>query len=314
MNIIEVLDISKSFKYQKQKIAALDHVSLYVKKGEIFGLLGPNGAGKTTLLNIMTGMLTQDEGEIKIFGKPMERNSFEKMNYVSGDSRFHWVLSPKSILDFYGRVYDIEKLERKERISKLMQFFGLERVAERKFSDLSTGERMRLVFAKSLLNYPKILLLDEPTLGLDPDIAVKLRKEIARINKKFKTTILLTSHYMHEVEQLADRIAFMHQGKIIDTGTVQKVKMKNVYDYSLIVKAGKIPNKSPLLKNGFKINKNKKRTDAKGVYTLSKTLKEEDDLSRAIDFLSKNGVKINDIEVKKPSLEDYFIKLAGGKS
>ncbi|MBI4162865.1 MAG: ABC transporter ATP-binding protein [Candidatus Aenigmarchaeota archaeon] len=301
MNIIQVANISKSFKYQKSRVKALDNVSLYVKKGEIFGLLGPNGAGKTTLLNIMTGMLLQDEGEINIFGKPLSRETFEKMNYVSGDSRFHWVLSPKSILDFYGRVYAIEKNERSERIAKLMQFLGLERVAERRFSDLSTGERMRLVFAKSLLNYPKILLLDEPTLGLDPDIAVRLRKEIARINKKFKTTILLTSHYMHEVEQLADRIAFMHQGKIIDTGTVQKAKMKNVYDINLIVKVGGISKKDLLLKNGFKINKN----------VLSKSLKSEDDLNKAIHFLSKNKVKINDIEIKKPSLEDYFIKLAG---
>ncbi len=304
MNVIEIVNVSKSFKYQKSKIAALDHVSLHVKKGEIFGLLGPNGAGKTTLLNIMTGMLAQDEGEINIFGKCLSRETFEKMNYVSGDSRFHWVLSPKNILDFYGRVYNIEKNERQERISKLIDFFGLERVIDRKFSDLSTGERMRLVFAKSLLNYPKILLLDEPTLGLDPDIAVRLRKEIARINNKFKTTILLTSHYMHEIEQLADMISFMYQGKIIDTGTVQKVKMKHTHAYNLIVKAGRIINKQPLLKNGFRVNNN----------LITKVLKEEDDLSKAIDFLSKNGVKINDIEVKKPSLEDYFIKLSGGKA
>src|SRR3989338_4776833 len=150
MNVVELLSVSKSFKYQKRKIAALDHVSLHVKKGEIFGLLGPNGAGKTTLLNIMTGMLTQDEGEIKIFGKPLTREAFEKMNYVSGDSRFHWVLSPKSVLDFYGKIYNIEKKEKQERISKLVDFFGLERVIDRRFSDLSTGERMMLVFAKSL--------------------------------------------------------------------------------------------------------------------------------------------------------------------
>ena len=160
---------------------------------------------------------------------------------------------------------------------------------------------MRLVFAKALLNKPKIILMDEPTLGLDPDMALSLRKEIKRINRKFGTTILMTSHYMQEVEYLADRIAFINNGKIIDIGTISGVKKSRFFNYDVIIELSDMKNKdnTVLSRAGFKIKGNK----------IYKTLPLSEDVGETLELLVKKGFKIKDIEIKKPSLEDYFIKM-----
>ena len=124
-------------------------------------------------------------------------------------------------------LYGIKRKERTERIRELVRLFGLENVMRSKFDVLSTGERMKLAFAYALMHRPKLLLLDEPTLGLDPDAAITVRKEIKRINRELKTTIVLTSHYMHEVEQLARRIAFVNKGEVTDLGTLAAIKKKH---------------------------------------------------------------------------------------
>ena len=227
--MIEIKNVSKMFKSDGKKFHALDDVSFSVQKGEIFGLLGPNGAGKTTLINILTGLLVPDEGTISVLGKDVVRHRndiLERMNAVSGDSKFHWLLTSKEILKFYFSAYNVPKHERQERMQHLVEMFEIGGIMNKKFSWLSTGERMRLILAKSLINRPEVLLLDEPTLGLDPDIAIKTRNLILEVNKKYKTTILLTSHYMKEVEELCDRIAFIHKGKITDIGKIKDLKRR----------------------------------------------------------------------------------------
>ena len=233
MSILKVNNISKKFSSGGKEFFALKNVSLEIKKGEIFALLGPNGAGKTTLINCMTNILIPDSGTVEIFGKSVTTETIEKINVVSGETRFHEALQPKDILFFYGMLYGIENIEKTSK--NLLKFFDIERVAKTRFSSLSTGERMRLIFAKAMLNKPKILLLDEPTLGLDPSFSINLRKEIKRINKKFKTTILLTSHYMNEVQELSNRVAFIYKGQIIDINKTKDIKTKytNLEDYFL---------------------------------------------------------------------------------
>lgn len=304
-NAIEINNISKQFRQGKNIVKALDNVNFQIKNGEIFGLLGPNGAGKTTLLNIITNMLTPDSGNALIFGKDprIDRNIIENLSFASGDTRFHWVLKVKDILKFYGMSYGIPKQERNARIKKLTEFFGISALMDNRFDSLSTGERMRLVFCKTLLNNPKILLLDEPTLGLDPDIAIRLRREIKRINKERGTTILLTSHYMLEVEQLCNRIAFINKGRIIDIGKISEVKQKHFSTYELIVEVDRIMLRSMLEDMDFTIEGN----------ILKKTLKNKEDFNKYIQNLQKNNFKILNIEIKRPSLEDYFIKALGEK-
>lgn len=230
MHAIEIRNVSKKFRVLGKEFYALNNVSLDIKHGEILALVGPNGSGKTTLLNVITGLLIPDAGYVKLLGKDvMKTDVIEDVGFVSADARFHWALSVKDVLNFYGIVYGISKGKREKRISELADFFGLENLLRRRFDGLSTGERMRLSFAKALLNRPKVLLLDEPTLGLDPDISVKLRKEIRHINKTFGTAILLTSHYMKEVHQLAVRIAFILHGEIKDVRSTRGIDLDKYF-------------------------------------------------------------------------------------
>ncbi|MBI2579763.1 MAG: ABC transporter ATP-binding protein [Candidatus Aenigmarchaeota archaeon] len=227
--MIEINSVTKKFKSSGKEFHALDSVNFGIKRGEIFGLLGPNGAGKTTLINILTGLLVPDEGTVRIMGKDVTRHRndvLERMNAVSGDSKFHWLLTSKEILRFYFSAYNIPKEKREEKTRSLAGMFEIEGIMNKKFAWLSTGERMRLILAKSLINDPEVLLLDEPTLGLDPDIAIKTRKLILDVNRRYGTTILLTSHYMKEVEEMCGRIAFIHRGRIIDIGKIKDIKRR----------------------------------------------------------------------------------------
>ena len=305
MNVIEISNVSKKFKYRGKDFFAVKDASFSVGKGEIFGLLGPNGAGKTTLLNMIVGILVEDSGSIRIFGKDVNKDVgiLEKVSSISGETRFHWGLRTNDVLTFYSMLYGLSKSEREKRMKNLIKFFGLEDFLYRKFGYLSTGERMRLVFAKALLNYPTLLILDEPTLGLDPDIAIKVRREIKRVNRKFGTTIILTSHYMHEVEELCDRIAFINKGKIVDIGTINKMKSRQFSTYQIKIKVRKVKDRKFLLSKGFKISGN----------LLQKDVDTDEDISGMISLLVERKMDILDIETKKPTLEDYFVKVIGGK-
>ncbi|MBI2667937.1 ABC transporter ATP-binding protein [Candidatus Woesearchaeota archaeon] len=305
MYAIEVNNVTKKFVYEGKEFYALNNVSFNVKEGEIFGLLGPNGAGKSTLLNMMINMLHPDNGSIKVLGvNPNEdRNVLGKISFLSGESRFHWALKPIDIMNFYAKAYGLKKSERIKKINELVDLFEIKDIMNKKYDFLSTGERMRLAFAKCLINNPKLLLLDEPTLGLDPDISTKVRKEIKRMNKELKKTILLTSHYMHEVELLSNRIAFMNKGRILDVGKVKDVLSKHFSTYNLIVILKEIKNKSYLNNLGFKI-KGKK---------ITKEIFSGEDIDEILSSLTSK-YKIVDLKLDRPTLEDYFVqKSRGGK-
>ena len=301
MNVVEIDNVSKKFKYSGREFFAVKDVSFSVGKGDIFGLLGPNGAGKTTTLNMIIGILVPDSGRIRIFGKDAQKDVgvLETMSLTSGGSQFHGNLKARDIMNFYGRMYGIEKRERERRISRLVKFFGLESFLERKFWYLSTGQKMRLTFAKAMLNYPKLLLLDEPTLGLDPDIAIRMRDEIKRINRKFGTTIVLTSHYMSEVEQLCNKIAFIDKGSIIDMGITEKVKLKQFSTYDVFISVKEVKKRHILEKYGFHISGN----------ILRNKLPTGENISEMLSFLVRNGLTVMNVETRKPTLEDYFVKM-----
>jgi len=208
---------------KRRAVKALNGISLEVKKGEIFGVLGPNGAGKTTLMNILMGLIIPDEGKIEILGvNPADDKKMglkRRMNMCSGNANFPWCMSVKEILNFYSMIYAIEGRERKRKIEGLIEVSGLGVYRDVRFDELSTGNKQKLSLAKSLLNDPEVLLLDEPTIGLDPDISYKIREYILKLHASTGITIILTTHYMKEAEELCGRIAFIKEGMIKASGT-----------------------------------------------------------------------------------------------
>lgn len=230
MAIIEITGIKKTYRsgfFGSRGTQALQGVSLSIEKGEIFGMLGPNGAGKSTLMNILMGLLIPDEGRAVIDGldvtKKFPMALKRKMNMCSGNPNLPWSLTVKEMMKFYSMLYGIPSKEAREKSELLIRETGLEKYADSRFDELSTGNKQKLALAKSLLNDPEILLLDEPTLGLDPDISQKTRAFIKKIHEERKVTILLTSHYMKEVEELAGRVAFIKDGKIAAMGTKEEL-------------------------------------------------------------------------------------------
>jgi len=229
---IEIENLHKTFKrgiLRPQFTHALKGINLKIRKGEIFCLLGPNGAGKTTLLNILSLLLYPDKGKIKFFNQDIfkSENSLKaRLNMCSGNPNFPWTLTIYEILNFYGKLYGLKGKKLKERINFYCELLEIENFLNKRFEELSTGTKQRLALAKSLLNEPELLFLDEPTAGLDPDIALKIRNIIKKIHLEKKPTIILTTHYMAEAEMLAEHIAFIKNGEILAEGTPKELKEK----------------------------------------------------------------------------------------
>ena len=215
--------ITKNLTKNYKNIKALDGVSVFVNEGELYGLLGVNGAGKTTLIKILTGLTKCDEGEVNILGLDLSKiDEIKKIIDISPqETSIALNLTVKENLIFFAKLYEMED---KEYLNRIIHSFGLEEVINRKAKTLSGGWKRRLSIAIGLISRPKILFLDEPTLGLD----VISRRELWKIisSLKGKMTIILTSHYLEEIESLCDRVALMSKGKVLEEGTIEEIKYK----------------------------------------------------------------------------------------
>ena len=300
--VIEVSNLSKSYGRGSKRTVAVDGVSFNVHPGEIFGLLGPNGAGKSTIINVLVGIIMPDGGSVRVLGMDPSREKtrlFQEINVVLGNSDFHNKETPRSVLNYHGRLCGLAGQILAERVRALIRSFGLEDVADRNFESLSTGERMKLALAKSLINNPKLLFMDEPTIGLDPEAAAGMRGIIRQL-KEEGVSIVLSTHYMHEAEELCDRVAFIFRGRILDTGTVEHLKAK---EFSKIV-----------LRVDVKLAHRPLWLSSNGYATLTPTrivkeIPKEDAVVSELIQLNDAGFVIKSFEVKKPSLEDYFIRM-----
>jgi len=240
LHSIEVRDISKSFikeksigklirhPFKKEIICALNCVSLTVKKGEFFGLLGTNGAGKTTLLKILSTLIIPDSGTVFVNGYDVvnqEADVKRQIGLIHSDERsFFWRLTGKQNLAFFASLYGLEGKAAKEKIDELLTLVDLYDARNSRFDGYSSGMKHRLSIARGLLNNPSILLVDELTTGIDPVGAMKIRDFLKQLSKKMGKTILLTTHDMHEAEELCDRIAILNKGEIKAIGTASEIK------------------------------------------------------------------------------------------
>ena len=212
--------MTKFFK----SLRAVNCVSFEMYPGEILGLLGPNGAGKTTIIHMLLGLTTPTQGTIKIFGKDLRHRReeiAEKINFSSTYVSMPNSLTVKECLSIFATLYRVKKKE--DRIREVLRCFEIESIKNKLVRHLSSGQQTRLNLAKSLINNPKILFLDEPTASLDPDIADKTRNLLKSIKRENNLSILYTSHNMKEMEEMSDRLIFLHKGEIIATGKPKEV-------------------------------------------------------------------------------------------
>ena len=222
---LEVKNLIKKFK----STVAVNNISFEIKKNDTLGLLGPNGCGKTTSIGMMLGLITPTSGEIFIDGiKLNSKNRIELlslMNFASPYIELPKKLTVKQNLEVYARLYGVSN--KKERIEELTEDLNLNKFLDKKTGELSSGQKNRVSLAKSLINKPKLLFLDEPTASLDPDVGDFVREYLEKYKNNNELTILLASHNMKEVERLCNNIIMMKQGKIVDQGTCDELITKH---------------------------------------------------------------------------------------
>lgn len=308
---IEAGGVIKYFNENGGKATVLDRVSLKVGRGQIFGLLGPNGAGKTTLINIFSGLLHADAGRIRVLGldpKTEREKLAGKINICSGNSSFFVLFTPRELLRYYGLLYGINFMALESRIDRLVQELGITDFQDKQFQSLSTGMKQKVALAKSLINEPELLFLDEPTLGLDVEVARDIRQYITRLATEKKTTILLTSHYLFEVEELCGRIAVINRGALVAEGTADEIKGMTNVGTTVVVAAKekckstkfleKIPGVNLVSVGGREI-----------VVYLGNVRSSHILIEKIISSLRKEGVDVVDFEVRKATLEEAFMRL-----
>lgn len=300
--IVEVKNLVKSFG----TFTAVNNLSLHIKEGEILGLLGPNGAGKTTTIQMLLGVMDQTKGEIFYFGKQFTKHREEILKQINFSSTYismPWQFTVMEILEIYARLYEIP--DKKKRISKLLTEFEIEHLQKKQFTMLSAGEKTRLMLTKAFLNYPKVILLDEPTASLDPEIAVRIREFLKKEKEEYNVSMLLTSHNMSEVEEMCDRVMIMNHGKIIAEDTPEKLA-RSISDCTIELL---IPKDFEKAKIYFQ-NKNISFIQKRKVFYIRVN---EQEIATFLMQLAKENVHYQEISIDKPDLEDYFLQAIGEK-
>ncbi len=217
----KALHIEELVKRYETGVEALRGVSLDIEPGELFGLLGPNGAGKSTLIHCTTGLAQPTSGTIQVFGHDATGDygaARQAVGLAPQELNLDWFLTVEETLDYHAGYFGMPKRERRERTAELLETFSLTEKREERTRTLSGGMKRRLILARAVMHRPHLLILDEPTAGVDVELRLELWHYVQRINQE-GTTILLTTHYLEEAEQLCDRIAFIAEGKIVGEGT-----------------------------------------------------------------------------------------------
>jgi ABC-2 type transport system ATP-binding protein len=305
MPLLEIRDLRKRYG----AVEALKGLSLDLERGEFFGLLGPNGAGKSTTINILLGLILAESGSIRIFDQDFVTHHTairRRMNVAAAFTSLSGVLTVRENLRVYGNIYGVKRLNAK--IDELLERFEITDLANRKLHYLSSGQHTRVTLCKGLINDPELLLLDECTVGLDPDIAEKTRRALQQFQQEQHTTVIFTSHNMNEVEALCGRIAFLSKGEILRIDTAAHIK-RLIPQQIFEIRFQPGTNLGALRQlDGHP------PAEPAGDTTLRFIL---DDPERQLDAILRQvtqaGGRIADVQISKPTLEDVFIKVARGE-
>ena len=297
-NLTKIYSDSKSQKHN----TALNKLNFKVKQGEIFGLLGPNGAGKTTFLSILGGTVTKTEGKINVWGFDLDKNPRQvkaSIGIVPQEVNLDAFFSPKKLLELQAGLYGITK---KDRITELiLKMVALENKAEAYSRSLSGGMKRRLLIAKAMVHQPPILILDEPTAGVDVELRKNLWNNVKELNKE-GVTIILTTHYLFEAQEMCNRIAIIDRGNLVALDTTQKL-LDRIKIKKISFKVKNINQSENLLMSGvdFKINSDNS--------ILVSYEKNSINFGEIVDYLAQNNIKILDIVTQDGDLEDVFVQL-----
>lgn len=286
-DILKITNLRKQFS----DVVAVDGVTFSVPKGKCFGLLGPNGAGKTTTIEMMEGILKPSSGEILFEGKPLDKNYYQGVGIQFQHTAIQDFLTVKETLKLFANFYNQSRPH-----DELIETCALEEILHKDTRKLSGGQRQRLLLALALLNDPKIIFLDEPTTGLDPQSRRNFWQLINNIKKQNKT-VLLTTHYMDEAESLCDEIVIMDCGKIVLQGTPQALLSQN-FDGVLVNLPAELESQLIANKIGYQLNNNQLELQTSNIDETIKNL---------LSF----KIPLDGLQIRSPNLEDLFIKLTG---
>jgi ABC-2 type transport system ATP-binding protein len=315
MHAVETRSLSRLFKAKGKTITALNNVNLEIKYGEVVGLLGANGAGKTTFVKILATLLLPSEGSANVYGFDVVKQAKQVrkvINLVSGgETPGYGILTVQENLWFFSQLYGLAGDVAKRRMEKLIHDMELEEYVDTRMHKLSTGFKQRLNLARGFINEPKVLFLDEPTLGLDVINAKHVRKYVKDwVRSDESRAVLLTTHYMAEAEEICDRIAIIYNGSIVACETPQVLKTSMAKDTSVQIE---VRNSSSRL--NFKglegVIGSSIHDNSNGVTTIKVVLDDQSRISDLVSLLTKEGCKIVSINTSEPSLEDVYIKYVG---
>ena len=289
-----------------------------MKKGEIFGLLGPNGAGKTTTIKILCTLIQPSSGDAHVNGHSVTKDQQKARQdlgvMLTGDRTLYWKLTGRENLEYFSALYHMEKEHAKERISEVLKLVGLEDKQSTLVENYSTGMRIRLSFGKAILHEAPVILLDEPTMSLDPQSARLIRETIQDLRQKGHA-ILLTTHYMEEADQLSDRVAVIDQGRIIALAPPSELKQSVVKTEMIEIEARNInPRIVEKLRGISSIAEVVSTVDdassMKGMIKLHST-DGRSAIPEVLGVLVKGDVEISNVKIAEPTLEDVFIRITG---
>lgn len=321
-NSIEIDRLGRIYKIrgakkgESRQLIALDDVNLQIRTGELFGLLGPNGAGKTTLIKILTTLLSPSTGVARVLGLDVQKQPEAVrplINMVSGgEASGYGLLTVRENLWMFSQFYGIPSKEANDRIKKLLDFVGMADKRNIRSSDLSTGLRQKMNIVRGFMTDPQVLFLDEPTLGLDVEASRDVRKFVRQwVNEDQNRTLMLTTHYMVEADELCDRVAIINRGKVLACDTPHALKQKLQKNAIFEIE---VDNQKDIDPESFKkIAGVSSATVAEktGTHLLQFILKEEAVLADVIAELTREQIRIQNLQKRLPTLEDVFVKLVG---
>ncbi len=305
---VRASEICKSFNtILRKKKDVLRDINLQIEGDEIFGILGPNGSGKTTLLSIFSTLIYPDRGDLSILGIDARRNTHEVrklINISTGKPNFPWSLTVRENLKHSGMLYGLHGRELERAIEWSMESFDLYEYQDTRFENLSTGVKQRLSLAKAMLNEPKLLFLDEPTTGLDPQMAQRTRDLVKRIHRDMGVSVVMTTHYMPEAEELCGMIAFLRDGRIVAQDTPSKLKRDLKLGERLRIRyRGDVEERHLRSIPGL--------ISAEISGDRAELLIDKSEETFSLVMRSFQRAEILDMEIVEPDLEDVFLELAG---